>query len=92
MRRVIWKFPLSFDKPLVVDLIDSDPILAGLDPQGVPCVWVEHADVEDKDLTVPCKIYVVGTGQPFDFDGYHVGSFQQGPFIWHVYEDLGGIG
>ena len=88
----IYKFALNMDlancghnhRPLW-DMRLEKVLHAGLDPQGVPCVWAK---------VYPCKgihdkltLTIVGTGQPLGNAATtnHVGSFVQGPYVWHVF-------
>ncbi len=62
----------------------SDPIYAGLDPNGKLCIWClvqTHAT-----LTETYDIYIVGTGNPIPIEAkIHLGSVVQGQFVWHVF-------
>lgn len=48
-------------------------------------MWFE---VDPDAKTEPRKFFIVGTGHEFN-GGKYLGTFQNGPFVWHVYEDLG---
>jgi len=82
--KTIYKYPIQITDIQQVEIpLMSKIIHAGLDPKGVPCVW---AAVDPESELIPVKILVVGTGNPLrsHFDR-HVGSFIQGPFVWHVF-------
>jgi hypothetical protein len=81
----IWKYPLRIaDFQEVRVKLNGIPIHAGLDPSGSPCVWCEVE--EDNTDTEPLHIYIIGTGNPLPSRAReHLGSFVQGPFVWHVY-------
>lgn len=57
-------------------------IHAGLDPQGLPCVW---AKVNTKDVDIFRDIILCGTGTDLLQHGEHIGTFNQGLFVWHVF-------
>ena len=52
-----------------------------------PYIWVEFAQ-EDKDDLKEHDFRIAGTGHPFGTgkNTKPVGSFQQPPFVWHVYQ------
>ena len=55
----------------------------GLDPQGDPCIWAEVYPGRDFNTM---ELFVVGTGHPIPTGALtFLGSFNQGPFMWHVY-------
>jgi len=85
MSRTVWKFELAIeDEGTVVKLGAPKPVLVGLDPFGVQCVWIEH----DTDSPVEIHRYHVhGTGHPIGDGETHVGSFVSGQFVWHVYTE-----
>jgi hypothetical protein len=84
LKRTIYKYPLSIVDMQVIYEIRLDRVLhVGLDPQGTPCVWCEVNNVERQSQLV---IYIVGTGNEVPAGATdHIGSFVQGPFVWHVY-------
>lgn len=61
------------------------PIHAGLDPSGQACVWIRL------DNSAPFygarKFWNVGTGQnaPAPNEGIHISTFNQGPYVAHVF-------
>lgn len=85
MPRIIWKFPLGVTATTIE--VGSDPhvVHVGLDPEGVPCVWVEHVVGPEDDLR-PVYFYTVGTGWNMPEGWVHVGSFVDGNFVWHLYK------
>lgn len=82
--KTVWKFPLKIrDDQSVRMPLCAEIIHAGLDPQGSPCVW---ALVEDTKPEIERTIHISGTGYPApDGDNRHVGSFNHGPYVWHVW-------
>jgi hypothetical protein len=82
--KTIYKYPIRITDNQEIQMpINAKAIHAGLDPLGTPCVWATvRADNKMDTVTV----YVVGTGNPIPFMARrHVGSFNQGPFVWHVF-------
>jgi hypothetical protein len=60
---------------------------AGTDPQGRPCFWAE-VDPDGQEDNVLVGVY--GTGIPLPPGEWrYVNTFNDGPFMWHVYEYTG---
>ncbi len=95
--KTIWKFKLELSEhpasrpdgqpqdTMSVALPEGAQLLA-VQMQGVaPWVW---AIVDTDASTVHRKLLTRETGQPFDgTEGDHVGTFQDGPFVWHIFEE-----
>jgi len=82
--KTIYKYPIQITDEQEIQMpCDANVIHAGLDPQGTPCLWVE---VDTAAPTEPVSVLVVGTGNPMPYVAHtHLGSFVQGPFVWHVF-------
>jgi hypothetical protein len=80
---VIYQYPLTAN-PLAVPY--GTPIHVGPDPTGIPCLWMQHTQAEIGTLP-DCQVTIVGTGHPFNGNeiGTHVGSYVDGPYMWHVF-------
>jgi hypothetical protein len=84
--RVMWKFPFDVAPRFSVQMPAVHRVCAVQLQGGVPCMWVlvDHASAVE---TVWFR--VVGTGHQFDLDGLgFVGTFQQAPFVWHLFEEV----
>jgi len=83
--QTIYKYPFGITDIQTVDLPINHKILhVGLDPQGTPCLWA-IVDSEQTQ-TNPKVLFVVGTGHPMPtVPVSHLGSFAQGPFMWHIF-------
>lgn len=83
MRRV-WKYELQItDVQEIKAPMGAIPLHVGLDPNGVPCIWLE---VDDEKFSRTGTVFIFGTGHKIPEDvTYHAGSFVQGEFVWHVY-------
>ena len=82
--KTIHKYPLEISGRQEIRMPEDAEILhVGLDPNSSPHVWAlvdTHAELQ------PMKFFVVGTGQEMlPWAMQHVGSFNQGPFVWHVF-------
>jgi hypothetical protein len=84
----VWKFAFEIEDVLRVQMpIGASVVHVGCDPSGVPCFW---ALVLPKAATEIRTFQLRGTGERVgDECGAHVGSFVQGPFVWHVFESVG---
>lgn len=60
-------------------------IHVGLDPSKNSCVWVEVDPGAPKTDTV----FVLGTGWDVPDSLTHVGSWVEGPYVWHAYVKRG---
>lgn len=80
----VWKFQIQIiDVQSVMMPAHARVLHVGLDPQGQPCLW---AEVQSENQPVKFSVHVTGTGHPMpEGDNRHVGSFTQGPFVWHVW-------
>ena len=81
----IWKFPIQItDVQTLTVPAYWVPKHVGLDPQGTPCIWAMTN--QESKFNVERKVYVHGTGHTFHPKANHyVGSFVDGPFVWHVF-------
>ena len=76
----IRKWPIDLGMVTVIPIpTDGGVVHVGLDPFGVPCVWTRG----DQNNQRRVAMQIIGTGWEFD-GGEHVGSFVDGPFVWHV--------
>lgn len=85
--RTVYKYRLNItdEQRIEVQKEAGSPcsiVHVGLDPAGVPCIWMELTPGGYIERHV---IHIVGTGNPISGSLSHIGSFVQGPFVWHVY-------
>ena len=78
--RVVYKYTAS-DTTITVPK-NTNIIHAGLQDDKL-CIWAEVNPEELNDTRV--TVDIVGTGHPIPSGTIHVGTFFQGPFVWHVY-------
>jgi hypothetical protein len=80
----IYKYPIEItDEQEIPMPFGAEIRHVGLDPEGSPCVW---AEVENTNTPEPVRLFIVGTGRRMpDEAANHVGTFIQGPFVWHVF-------
>ena len=84
---VIWKFPLPHPGDELTHGIPGhgEVVCVGLDPAGEPSVWLnvnQGAPAEIRTFSV------VGTSHPFPPTWRPIGSYTDGPFVWHALEVL----
>ena len=85
----IYKYDIPVTDDFTIDLPTPNKILDVQVQNGSPVMWVLH---NTADLIVPNKFCIIGTGNPIDrnMDNFkHVGSFQNDPFVWHVFKYKG---
>lgn len=87
----IYKYPIDIaQRQEIVLPHDAEILRAELDPLGMPCVWAKIM----KGPNVPPEkriLRIFATGQDItDLAGDHhyLNSFNQGPFVWHVFVQL----
>lgn len=86
--RTVWKYVIPVnDEEVGVPWSEYNKVVhVGLDPADPNnvAIWVEREYKGVENLTLHCR--VVGTGHTI-LDNFcnHLGSVQQGPFMWHVY-------
>lgn len=80
--KTIWKFELA--KPVCrVDMpVCAKVIRVGRQGASI-CLWA----IVESDNSLEKRLFaVVGTGHPIPHDGRYLGSWDDGPFVWHLFE------
>lgn len=82
--RAVWKYPIPLQGAVTLD-VPKGGTFRTIQMQREPCVWVE---VDPNAPTESRRLYVIGTGQPFDTNDVtkYIGTWQNGGFVWHLYE------
>ncbi len=82
----IWKFQFDIGDAVEIEMPGDDAHILHVECQmGFPCVW---AMVDPEKALVTRRFRLFGTGHPItDVVGKHVGTFQQGPLVWHMFEE-----
>lgn len=87
--KTIWKFPFEIVSPFQVLMPLGAEVLTAQDQAGTGCLW---ALVESENKLEPRYFEIFGTGQPVHGDTNverrHIATFQQPPFVWHLFERL----
>lgn len=81
----IWKFPLRIADKVLIEMPAGAKLLTVQMQNGSPFIW---ASLDEKEPLGLRRVYVRGTGHelyPAEPHRY-VGTFQQGPFVWHVFD------
>jgi hypothetical protein len=85
--KTIYKYPISTDNYMTswYAPAESKSIYTAIDPNGVPCIWMEVTVDAPNDTRY--YAVVVGTGYEVPSSEYaYLGSFMEmGTFIWHIY-------
>jgi hypothetical protein len=82
--RTMWKFPVPLSDTFVLNM-PRHAIPLHVDVQaGAPYLW---ALVETTAPNEERRFCLAGTGQEVPRDGLYLGTFQHGPFVFHVWED-----
>ena len=87
---IIYKYPLDVGEIMEFNWPSSKILLVALDKKtGKSCMWVEHyASPETAQYRDKRKFVVKATGEQFSGleNLMHVASWQNFPFVWHLYE------
>lgn len=90
MKRTIWKFPFDVDDRVGIDMPKGAKLLAVQLQGDTPCLWAEVDPGAKKESRL---FAVFGTGnqmpREMGYSDVYVGTFQEGPFVWHLYELTG---
>ncbi len=82
----IWKYPFTVNDTVVLEMPHGAKVLKVECQNNQPCLWalvLPDAPKEERHFRI------VGTGHPFDAEGYrHIDTFQHhdGRLVWHVFE------
>lgn len=84
----IYKFPFQIIDRQKITMPRGAKILCAQLQGGTPCLW---AEVDTEQTSSERIIEVHGTGNPMEpvtgaDSRTYIGTFQQSPFVWHVYE------
>lgn len=87
MSKTIWKFPLKLTDGQVLMIPEGAEILTVQLQNQQPYLW---AVVNPEHETELRKFEIHGTGNPIAAfaERRYVATFQQPPFVWHVFERL----
>lgn len=81
--KTIYKYEIRSGSNL--DLPEGAKFLAFQLQNDEAVAWFE---VNPDAIMVSRCFHIVGTGWKFN-DGTYLGTVQQGPLVWHLYENLG---
>lgn len=81
----IWKYPLEITRSQCIEVPSDSRALSAALQNGDLCVWFLVEESRPKQTR---RILIYGTGNPIGgvFAGWFIGSVQQGPFVWHVFD------
>lgn len=79
----VYKYEISKE---AMELPKGAQVLSFQDQRGTLCLW---ASVDPEAPIQTRQFHVVGTGHNVDPKWTYVGTTQQGPFVWHLFEDKG---
>lgn len=79
----IWKFPVQIEDEFMVEMPRDTQILT-VQMQGYdPFMWGIIDTMAEK---IERRFRIFGTGRPFESSGEYIGTFQDGDFVWHLFE------
>ncbi len=90
--RTIWNFPLGDGSPQVIRMPVGAEILTVQVRGDRPYLWAIIKPVPSSPKTEYRHFEVFGTGQDIHedmgIDRRYIGTFQQPPYVWHVFERI----
>lgn len=78
--KTIWKFELP---SYIASMPEGAEIIKAEPQNGVLCLW---AICDPQAPRVFREFYVLGTGHSIQENLTHVASYQDPPFVWHLFE------
>lgn len=80
--KTIYKFELP--KPICqVDMPVGAKVVRVARQGAAICLWA----IVESDNAVEKRLFAtVGTGRPIPLDGRYLGTWDDGPFVWHLFE------
>lgn len=83
MRRAIFKYPVQVTFEFTLVLPKGAEVIHVDKQDGVPTMWILHDLDREAELRT---FYVVGTGTHVPVDTTHLGTWQDPPFVWHLFQ------
>lgn len=85
--RTVWKYVIPIDGGIHEFVVPLDAELAhvGQQEQGYVTMWLVIDSEQPKQVA---RFQVVGTGFPIPENWEHVGTVQEGAFVWHLFEEV----
>ena len=82
--KTIWKYFFEFPQSTIA--MPKGAKIVHVDVQrGEPQMWVLVESTAEKEL----RTFVVhGTGHPIPEYHKYVGTYQEAPFVWHIFEEV----
>jgi hypothetical protein len=83
--RTIYKYPITPDEngEVLIAAGGTFKLLTVQMRDSVPCLW---AEVDPDSPIYVHRFVTVGTGRRIPDDGVYVGSWQNGRYVWHLYD------
>lgn len=82
MAKTIWKYELDL-RTKELRIPDGGIVRHAGIQDDIPCIWVE---VDPTNTRKARLFHIFGTGHDIPSSCSYIGTFQQPPFVWHLYE------
>ena len=79
----VHKFQFSIDDSVRIEMPMNAKVLHVECQDLIPCIWAHVNTANAKETR---QFYVTGTGHPVAGRLRYIASFQQGQFVWHLWE------
>lgn len=81
----VFKYQFEIEDDIEIKMPWHGQVLKVDMQDGKPTLW---ALVDDTYTTETRRFLLRGTGHPVPDDVMHRGTFFDGPFVWHLFEEL----
>lgn len=82
-KRQVFKYPLALAEVVELDIPEGGRVLTLGVQQGIPMLWVLVDVVQPMERRT---FITVGTGHEVPWATTFVGTWFDGPYVWHVFE------
>jgi hypothetical protein len=80
--KTIWKFEMP-GPACVIDMPVGAQVIRIARQGAAICLWA----IVESDNALEKRVFAtIGTGRPIPLDGRYLGTWDDGPFVWHLFE------
>lgn len=80
--KTVFKFQVPFGAEVIHDIASGFRVVHCAHQNGVPTFW---AVLNPEEPTTKAAFIVVGTGTRLPDCAEHLGTYQDGDFVWHIF-------
>ncbi len=86
----VHKYPFKIGDPVRIEMPSIYKPLHVECQNGIPCLWAMVDPDDPLDGFSEFRLFATGQPIPVELDARleHLGTFQQGPYVWHLFHEL----